>query len=733
MNQKDRRSGVAVIIVLGLLSLLMVLGVAFSTTMRVERFGAGNYARDAQTKQVIWMALARAIAQLDDDIGNDIYPTWSDDIRVSGTGGVVNLAYGEALEYVPGILRDFTTGTKSAWTNVETAWCAYMIINCSDMLDANYVGGETREGGRSPGEIQLTNPPLSPGFLTPDEMTKFEDDRRGDIRYESIPELLEMNSGIESNEIFTAYSRYPLGVLEKKGNDYTIFSDVVDIGVDHSDLEDDRAEIEQNFGLALFHGVPLAGSDASYLFDALVDYVDPDCEPRNLMSPCMESVPMINEVHLSNLVIGRASMTDSTIYGFGGHLQIETFYPFVKPSEHQFTVTGNVQIVVSGAPSGASVVSNIPLDVYSGYVPGDVEVHRSAAGPPDGPGAANTPIGIPFFQADKNDALTVSISISDLTVIVNNPAHGDHGKIVDRMGGALTFTYPPAGPFDTSGAGMAAQLTEQPSREAVDPRFNWNAASHFMPCQAGNTTYTTNWNTSMLLAARDTQAGRIEKGSRMYVADRGHLESVGELGHLPRSMNMPFGAWQTIRLVDQRAAGNNNIAPRDKVYKYFTVHSNSVARGLVNLNTPDLEILETAFAGMPVPFADSATTIHPRDMDAILDEIDSYAQRTVFTNVDDLAEIDWRGAVPDGRPPFANRSDLEIEAMIAHSAGLLGTRQNLFLIILAEGIDTGGVGVSPGTEMLIGRRAIAQVWRDPFPDEDGMHPCFVRYFKWLDD
>jgi len=51
MNQKDRRSGVAVIIVLGLLSLLMVLGVAFSTTMRVERFGAGNYARDAQTSR----------------------------------------------------------------------------------------------------------------------------------------------------------------------------------------------------------------------------------------------------------------------------------------------------------------------------------------------------------------------------------------------------------------------------------------------------------------------------------------------------------------------------------------------------------------------------------------------------------------------------------------------------------------------------------------------------------
>ena len=321
------------------------------------------------------------------------------------------------------------------------------------------------------------------------------------------------------------------------------------------------------------------------------------------------------------------------------------------------------------------------------------------------------------------------MNVRGLTVVINSD-DSDDGKVVDQVPGAISFPFADVGQLAPAPPAITP-LVALPSREAIDPRFNWLAATHFVQNPSGGETIgDTNAITVLALSARANADGKFERGSEMYVADRGHLLAVGELGHLVRSENMLKGMWQTIRLLDQESS--RNVAQRDPVYKYFTVSSNIVERGLVNLNTPDRDILETAFLRMPERYVGSGDPIDASEVTVILDEIDQYAQNRVFTNVDDLAEIDWRTSEPDGNP-FRSRSDLEIEAMLAYSAGLFGTRQNLFTIILAEGIDSGGVGVSSGEEMLIGRRAVAQVWRDPFPDDEGAHPCFVRYFKWLDD
>ena len=65
----DRRAGVALVIALGLLSLMLITGVAFTIMMRVERAGAANLRHATAARQLARGGIAYAIAAINDDIG----------------------------------------------------------------------------------------------------------------------------------------------------------------------------------------------------------------------------------------------------------------------------------------------------------------------------------------------------------------------------------------------------------------------------------------------------------------------------------------------------------------------------------------------------------------------------------------------------------------------------------------------------------------------------------------
>ena len=140
MQLRNRKDGVAVIIVLGLLALLMVLGVAFSVSMRVERTGAANYGNAVRTRQMVWAGLARAIGAINRRTP-DMYP--SGDVLVSGAsswgvtnGGGVRLLTGKARDYVPDIfLADGITDIRSKWLSLG---CAVSIDLCLPSLCCKY-------------------------------------------------------------------------------------------------------------------------------------------------------------------------------------------------------------------------------------------------------------------------------------------------------------------------------------------------------------------------------------------------------------------------------------------------------------------------------------------------------------------------------------------------------------------------------------------------------------------
>jgi hypothetical protein len=716
---RDGRRGVAVIIVLGLLSLLMVLGVAFSITMRIERHGAGNYASDVGGKQRAMAGLARAIEAIETSIGESMYPT-NDAFGSSGSSAAY-LAYGEALELVPRVLHATAKGTSVAWESAGNGSCAYLVVNCSDALDLNFAGAEQRGPGTNVNEIQIGR------FGAISDVAVFTADRASDVRYETVSEAELLNSGMDSSApddefVFSTYSRYPEGFLLGGGTPDAAISTVPQVSLAGTDLDapSRRSEIINALSSAILNCGP---GDAEFVYTNLLDYVDEDCVPRHLKSACTERVPMINELKLERARLSRTSATECELRV---QIIIEEAYPFASRVSHSFSVTGQVEMAVTPA-GGAAITNAVSFGDDSGYL---------ASGS-----------GISYYQRN-------------LTVISTFPSVAATNSFSVRLVGVSNFVNEVSGSYSAGTYVDAVEVDENcaeltlaqqvcvvandgdrvdvqgtKSMEARDPRYNW-----FVGDNAG---WRPAYNTADTLGAVNAWANRHfdsrKNGSRphyefsdlMHVSDRGFLVSVGELGSLLRKDT--GGYWETIRLLNQSAAG----AARDSLYRYLTVSTSTVARGQVNLNSKDGMILGAAFAEMPKMYPEWVDLLSPDDVTTIENLILDWRDAgNVFYNVDDLGELNWRTNAPSG-DVFADRSDLELEGMMAYAAGLLGTRQNFFTIIFAEGTLAGGVGskVTAGTGIIAGQRGVAQVWRDPFPSSNQApkHNYFVRYFRWLED
>lgn len=77
-TMKSRRSGVALIVVLGLVAILMIVSVTFTIHMRVERAGAANLRYAAIARQVVKGGLAASLMAIDRQAGDSAVPEWYD-------------------------------------------------------------------------------------------------------------------------------------------------------------------------------------------------------------------------------------------------------------------------------------------------------------------------------------------------------------------------------------------------------------------------------------------------------------------------------------------------------------------------------------------------------------------------------------------------------------------------------------------------------------------------------
>lgn len=341
------KSGVALIIVLGLLAILLVVCVSFAISMRVERAGVGHLRHAAMARHLVNGAMATAIAALDAEVGDDAYPAWhsGEDLSsptYSRSGGkywseTFSSYDNVAGEHVPArffsseVERYFPSGTAfkgyatrylppgetiggdevkaPEWIPVygDTSGSApsllgryaFFIMNTSDMLDISSIGHTNRWMGSDPGEIQLFEDFFPREVL---DASALMDDIRDAGRYESFAEFnaLADGSAITNVRSFTTFSYEPADTNK------------VPIGGSAADLRTKKKDIIKAFyDCGLQAGKSFGEKDceqARWAYLGLIDFVDDndkmedDDEVKPWERPATENMPLPSGF-IANLIV----------------------------------------------------------------------------------------------------------------------------------------------------------------------------------------------------------------------------------------------------------------------------------------------------------------------------------------------------------------------------------------------------------------------------------------------
>ncbi len=760
-NKQTRKRGIALVVVLGLLALLLMMAVAFSIFMRTERHAAGSYQHDVRARLLLQAAEAKALEalELDANLGDDYYPDWV--VLYSQGGSVTNTLttnqvwathLPDALLTDPALLAALN---KVSWLPVAGGWVGYLIVNASGLLDANKAGGGTRGTGVDPSEIDLTG--LGNGEVS--DPALLADGRD----YESVAELKKglPNHGLKSVGHFVTYSRSPTN---------NVITDPLDISGD--DLLPERGAIigklRDEFGFTAF--------DAADVADALIDYVDADSIPKRLDAPCMERVPMINEILLEPKWVPARPPRPGTL---DLTPQIEVFYPFVySRGSAKFTLEGTITYVcdqLSFDPPGKTK-SDFPLPGENGKCsftsePKGLELSYNHLLFPPLPTASVAVDTSVWAGVTAYFKVTVSLTLKD-----------DAGKPVDSVENLdVTMGRPSAPPpyawlpsVRIPGPGEVA-VVKRSGVECVDPRFNhltgqgvaWysyamleappghRGGEGFPAYPDHGTLGALNRLTERWLAKQmATQNYSTDGHPFMHVADA-KLISPGELSYLPRGGNQKHNFWNTLRLID---SGTNVMEKADPIYQYFTVTpDNPTQRGFVNPNTDSPEALQALFMNMPIdryPGDDSVGHVTQaqavRLATAWLNDTNwpdgGYTSRAdLCANQSYLAEAaKVANEVSMAFPASVSQATaFRKEAAIRNLLGLVNPRQNYFLIALfAQStakvrLPRKGDVLGEEIESVQGdSSALLEVWRDPMPVTGGAvtnRPMFRRRFEILSE
>jgi hypothetical protein len=252
--QGGRRSGVALVIVLGLLALLMITGVSFTILMRIERSGASNLRHASAARQMAKGGIAYAIAALNHNIGTNRTPGWANrrfitdsprdderdeqerDGRVLGnlwipedifisvdesednprSVATARVLSAESAHYLPAALRYRAEVTRKVDKTVDKTYAspewipvvsleaivgryAYVVLNTTGLLDANRVNDAStnRWMGSSPTEMRL-DPEVQLDVV---DAATFASQRTTHGHYETLPELSRLNTGVDGQAL----------------------------------------------------------------------------------------------------------------------------------------------------------------------------------------------------------------------------------------------------------------------------------------------------------------------------------------------------------------------------------------------------------------------------------------------------------------------------------------------------------------------------------------------------
>ena len=700
---RSDRSGVALILVIGLLALMVVMGVTFSIFMRTERVAAGNFRNDVVARQLLHVALNRALKAIDDDLAGKVYPSPylesgnSNDVVVTGAMNA------PAMDWIPKAALGANANPQPKWidltnnppaiTNIVEGRIGFLVVNCSGLVDANQPYGLSRSIGTNSAEIQAAvlpdvgsagKPYTNPPYASMQELT---------VLYGPSIDLVD-------------YSACPPGRWDR-GTD-SVSTNVVDIGGDEATLTARAPQIKSNLVSCLKVSEP----DADFIFKNLLDYVDSDCWPRDLESPCTESVPMINEVQVQTLF-----STDPEAGVEAGScmpvvtVDVEWSYPFVKASSNSFTIKPKITITT---PAGSAfTVAPIPSDAV------DAEYKPNQTKWPALPHVVTfAAVGSPVKISDHvGESMSFTVT-AELQVLQD--AH-----VVDEVKAITINTTPVKLPSsDVSTNGM----------ECIDPRFNWDAsadAGQWLP-------YADVANATGKSADRNGSKGEVNAITRyyfassdvttdhhdqMFVADA-PLKLVSELSYLLRGAGLE-NQWNTIRLYD-----GGVTAPLDPILDYFRV--GTPTKGRINPNTKQSAVIAALMKDLPLdnyPGEAGSPMVSGKRLDEVTNMwMSGSGVSGTITNLSDIGYLTDLFALPT----VTNLTFFQKEALLRNSAGFMAPRQQYFVILLYA--QTTRLVEQIGKKNKVAEtRGSAEVWRDAYPNESGHHPYFIRLSRAINE
>lgn len=796
MNDDKRnggRRGIALIVVLGLMAMLVILGVAFATTMRTEHRAARMSGDQLGSMEMVYYGLAEALYHLETDSEKSgwVAPTWPKFTIHSGMnethpdkltwGAVHDLLTWYGAWFVPqsiiggpppndGLARDETNNVR--WIRVKSpegkivGQFAYMIIDCTGFIDPNgnyhpdpaIATNRPRYLGTNVAELALTNTIL-PEMRRGHERKLISGRVGGGVRarpYGRVETLADLRtvgymmypdfnsvgreSPMSGNRIasnFFCFSYFPPGYADPQRN----AKPQVDLRGTGADLHARIAEIK-----AACAGV-VPNTEIDTFINNLIDYVDADYVPGGLASAiapggnnadsfCTEPVPMLNE-----LQIGCVYQLSGGNYSLRTRVQTELFFPFLftsnaitapPPSPLQLRFRARLEGGTFEPKDWGVQTVNIPWN-NSWWV-------KTAPAPAADPGGNQLPV-ITLSPPVATAPMTNAVPPERLVIT--------EWSLVDAQGRVLDRLAPGANGVIAS-LKMSEYLSDQinnPQRvycgwEVNDPRMNWRGSDLTDPNPPSPRQWQSRYKAQPLINPNDpnqTSMGRInptaakENGEWTMYVSNGPLYSIGELGYLLYRTTRPwgtisfFGPQNTLTVLDRFT-----LTPYDR-------------QGLISINTRIPRVLATAFNECPIELApgipqQGADPPRLTPAEAIELAMTIVNKRTSNMPLGFLNMSDFRFIPELGQATTVSRvkSWMAREGLIRNTIGLLGVRQNVFLINLV-GLSlkqyTNPESANPNqllTTRLAGHRAIATVWRDPYK-VNGRHRIHVRNFRWYDE
>ncbi len=732
------RSGVALIVVLGMLTVITILAVSFAIAMRFEQFTAKRYSDQVRARHfldvgVVW-AMEGVNQAMDGQPGGFPYPYyWDDSAPASfghayasrGDGPDVDLFTGSVTGMIPVSLWSDVANTQPGWAYVvgkdpETGTLtatngrvAFLVVNVSGLIDANTCTGGTNDVDR-----------FAPGVVDFDALEEvvdpaaFLDDRDAHRRYETLGELTSLNAGIagpSSNLFVYSYDpdphRYMVSTNGLGRRDIALTNKFAINAITNYDGNHADAAFSNDYFRPLTDLLAAACvTNPVAIAWNVIAFLDEDRRPETgTATPWREdyggeATPLINEIVLSRLPDAPGRTNHYAI-------DVEAWYPFVpRTSGEGYTLRVAVfsnwvsgvamaEIMERANPAWSfeEALPEMRADDDSAFVVVSSPSERAISFPVDVTlpaidGGAPTsvrrflPIGIAHYQTHPTLDTTVDVTVTNRVWVLARILNPD-GAIVDESLG-----YDPGAAEGDDGALL--ELRSEVALAADDPRVNSHSNCWLA---AANTLGTTN-------ASCSAYASALHQGLPIYHHD-GAVSNIVDIGQVVLS---EAGPWRTIDLLD---ADRGQAILLDRLTASAVDTNAPWQRGLVNPNSRHPAVLRAMLGPprieQPVTQGTNAFDIEPTAFDAVIVEMTN----AFYASFADMFADEYLAATLRACAPSNDvaTTDYQREFLLRPLVNKASFRENLLAIIVAA------ESLSPdGAAVLARRRAFVLVCRDAY-------------------